>query len=291
MPPKLETLFDRCAANLAALRPELRGSVLCPICLRSFDRSAIGVNTDDGLSREHVPPSKVGSSLVTLTCRRCNSKHGSFLDGHFVQMIRSRDGTPVKGTIRHGDVELPMRLSGGVGEAPIDIRIHGGSDTALRDFSSGLAHWDGAEFELRTNLGYVKSNADRALLRMGYLALFERFGYRYVFSEAAAFARELIDGYHSDHLRRFLPQLRNLEETGIGRAVIVFPVPIDAKRTSAYLILLCIDSVVTRHHAVLLPGPTVSGASILQVLDDVRSRPMRVSLRSGRSLESFQHSR
>ncbi|SNT07669.1 hypothetical protein SAMN06309944_1984 [Micrococcales bacterium KH10] len=42
----------------------------CPICLSAGE-----------LTKEHVPPARLGGSVLTLTCKRCNNVYGGFEDG------------------------------------------------------------------------------------------------------------------------------------------------------------------------------------------------------------------
>ncbi|HYA18326.1 MAG TPA: HNH endonuclease [Bryobacteraceae bacterium] len=268
-------MFDRLAANLAECRHGSLDVVVCPLCLQRFSKSALA-GDPPALSEEHIVPKALGGTLITLTCRTCNNRQGSDLDGHFVRMIRSRDavagfGPELKGHVRVGDVSLPMKISWGDGSGPNTIRVLGGTEAALegfRDRAKSLS--DGDKVDLTFSLDYIGSNAQRAVLRIAYLSLFMQLGYRYVFSEAAAFVRVMIDGHHPDELWRFLPQLSEVADS-TGRPVIICPLG-DQDPPSAYLVVIRVS---TRHRVyyegAMLPGPLITKDSVLANADSILS--------------------
>lgn len=270
-------LFDRLSADLVLIRPEMQAQVLCPLCVRPFERAALGLKTDHGLTLEHIIPGAVGGRWVTVTCRRCNNNHGSALDAHFVRMTRSRDwldgdGSTLKGSVRIDDAVVPMKISWGAGARPNVIRVLGGKAEMLRRFREQI-EWmcEGSQVHLNFSLDYIEVNARRALVRMGYLSLFDRFGYSYALSEAATWVRKLIGGSDDDQLWRLLPQLGEVEQGGRAEQVTIVPVG-DERATVAYLVVMRIDARQTRHHAVLLPAPNVPEESAMTVLSDVGSQ-------------------
>lgn len=72
--------------NLGARALQKRGFLgeeyICPICCRIFDERAIRKDASDDycLTLEHSPPEKIGGTVLTLTCKRCNNMLGSKLD-------------------------------------------------------------------------------------------------------------------------------------------------------------------------------------------------------------------
>jgi len=57
--------------------------VKCPLCLDVFGRDALETGA---LTLEHPIPRKTGGRLRTLSCKRCNNKHGSRLDSHSLML-------------------------------------------------------------------------------------------------------------------------------------------------------------------------------------------------------------
>ena len=109
--------------------------------------------------QDHIIPSAIGGTGVTLTCRACNNEQGSRLDGHLVRMIRALDGLAgdrarqFKGTVTVEDVQLPMKLEWRKGEDANVISILGGTAATLRSFQDA-AHLlaDGNEIQITFTL-------------------------------------------------------------------------------------------------------------------------------------------
>lgn len=273
----VEGIFARLSADLALVRPEYLDQVLCPLCLRPFGRAAITDMGHDGLSLEHIIPRALGGTYVTLSCRRCNNRQGSALDAHLVRMIRTLDweegdGSSLKGTVRIGDAELPMQISWSTGEVPKTIKILGGKPKLIEEFQTmarGMGEGDIVNLTFRFD--YVELKARRALVRLGYLALFAQLGYRYILSEAGAFVRRLLAEGDIDALRALTPRLGNVKEERIQHHIVVSPIG-DGDVVVAHLVLIRTETLKKRHHAVLLPGTAIPEASALNVLAEVRTK-------------------
>ena len=65
-------------------KKELANTFICPICLKSFD-----ISDYDNITREHVPPEKLGGRPLLLTCKDCNNICGSSLDVHLINGIKN----------------------------------------------------------------------------------------------------------------------------------------------------------------------------------------------------------
>jgi HNH endonuclease len=279
MPSRIEQvagLFARLTNDLALVRPGCSDQVLCPLCLRAFGRAAISDMGDDGLSLEHIIPGALGGTYVTLSCRRCNRRQGSALDAHLVRMIRTLDwaagdGSTLKGTVQIGDAELPMEGSWSAGEEPTTIKILGGKPKLLEEFQTmARGMGEGDTVNLTFSLAYVELKARRALVRLGYLALFDQLGYQYVLSGAGECVRKLLAEGDIDALRGLTPRLSNVEEERVKPSIIVSPVE-DGNVVIAHLILVRTETLQKRYHAVLLPGAAIPEANALSVLAEVRT--------------------
>src|SRR5437667_10578715 len=82
-------LFSKLSGDLARTA-NYSNKVLCPLCLQSYSEDAIDLEEPE-LTVEHIAPESLGGKVVTLSCKSCNSTHGSRLDSHLVQMVRSQD--------------------------------------------------------------------------------------------------------------------------------------------------------------------------------------------------------
>ena len=103
MTAKLESLFRVYASDLARFAPELTDRFGCPLCYR-----VIGQTTDlrEVVAEEHIVPRKLGGRIVTLTCRKCNSGHGSALDAHLIQRVKVETRRlPLRARMRIGEGE------------------------------------------------------------------------------------------------------------------------------------------------------------------------------------------
>src|SRR5437773_72093 len=68
--------------SLAGTRPS---AFVCPLCAREVDRGCV--------SLAHAPSKRLGGRAVTLTCRRCNSRMGTWYEAHTVTMVRNRQAS------------------------------------------------------------------------------------------------------------------------------------------------------------------------------------------------------
>jgi hypothetical protein len=273
-------LFDKLATDLTSIRPDLGGkSILCPLCLRSFDRSALRIKTDDGLSPEHMIGRKLGGGRwVTLTCRKCNNRHGSALEAHLVHEIKVRDwsagdGSTLMGTVSIEGVDLPMTISRGAGQEPWTISIFGGHPKVLADFQELAGSMrDGDRVQLRFSLEYNQSKSQRALLRVAYLVMFNQFGYAYALSEAGAFVRKVIEGAEAEHLWRFLPQLGTVDGGGFAEPVSISSFPDDEGVVIAHFVLIRLERKQKYYYAALIPAATLREDAVIPTLSAIGSK-------------------
>lgn len=139
-----EEMFSRLAVDLAATRPGLVDSVLCPLCLRSLGRETLNSQGDDRLTVEHIVPSALGGGLITLTCKKCNNSHGSEVDAHLVQMVRAHnslagDGSTLRGSLQICGLKLPAQTAWGGEKGKKVIRIPGGKPEEISQLVRALA--------------------------------------------------------------------------------------------------------------------------------------------------------
>jgi len=105
-------IFAELSDDLARKTANLFNRVLCPLCLQAYSEDVIDLEEPE-LTEEHIIPESLGGKLVTLSCKSSNSTHGSKLDSHLVQMMRSQDSLAGSGTLplkgRIGSVETNCR--------------------------------------------------------------------------------------------------------------------------------------------------------------------------------------
>ena len=273
-------LFDSLATDLAAIQPELgRKFILCPLCLRPFDRRALRIKTEDGLSLEHMIGKKLGGRRwMTLTCRKCNNRHGSGLEAHLVHEIKVRDwsagdGSKLVGTISIEGVDLPMTISREADKEPWMISIRGGHPKVLADFQELAGSMrDGDLVRLKFSLEYSQAKSQRALLRVAYLVVFNQFGYAYALSEAGAFVRKVIEGAEAEHLWRLLPQLGVVNGGGFAEPVTISPIENHEGALIAHFVLIRLERKQKYYYAALLPAATLREDAIITTLSAIASK-------------------
>ena len=83
-----EKLFHAYSGDLSDCLPQFNGVFICPLCHKSFDKSSLA---KDELALEHCVPRCLGGKTLTLTCKRCNNKHGSKLDAQLLEWRERED--------------------------------------------------------------------------------------------------------------------------------------------------------------------------------------------------------
>lgn len=152
---------------------------LCPICLRPHN----DLNSDDPLTLEDAPPKSLGGSANTLTCKSCNNTAGYKIDFHLTERLREIDsGKFIPGT----ETEVKVKIDGQTVQGKITVA----EDGIMKMFySKKNNHPEKLEKAMERvkggkiiNMDFLKSrvipeNLEYALLKTGYLMMFERFGY------------------------------------------------------------------------------------------------------------------
>ena len=246
-----------------------------PLCIRTFDRSALSPDAKDGLTLEHIIPDALGGQWKTLTCKVCNNSHGSALDAHLVRMISAEnwqdgDGSTLRGSVSIDGVNLPMKIAWGGDGKPNLITVPGAKAETLDDFQTRMRTLqEGDEVQLKLNFNYIPARVQRALVRIGYLAIFDHLGYEYVLSGAGTRVRRIFDGDHDDELWNLTPRV-NVGDIQIKTPIIIAPLGQGAF-VVAYLLLIRIEVRKRRHFAVLLPSSIIPEASVFPVLSEIRT--------------------
>jgi hypothetical protein len=251
--------------------------VLCPLCLQAYSEDAIDLEEPE-LTEEHIIPESLGGKLVTLSCKSCNSTHGSKLDSHLVQMMRSQDslaglGTlPLKGRIGIAENQLPAQFD----VSDRTFRVGGGKPAVVDEIKNMFQQGRIDSIDLNFSLGYIPGRAYLALLRIAYLAMFRELGYPYILSPAAGVVREMISRSELPpaDLGNLMAELKNISP--VPREPLQF-VSLGDIGAIAVVITLFADS--KRHYAVPMPAPRASADNVLETLHNaitvlLASRPL-----------------
>jgi hypothetical protein len=149
------------------------------------------------------------------------------------------------------------------------ISILGGKPKTLEEFraiATGMS--DGDRVNLSFSFDYAELQARQALVRVAYLALFSRLGYKYVLSGAGAWVRKLITEGNIDTLRLLIRQLGNVDDIRVKSPIVFSPVA-NGHVIVAYLVMIRIKTSQRHYYAVLLPAPGITEDACLSVLADV----------------------
>lgn len=186
-------LFERGAEAFGKIHDYKRPVYVCPICLTGFTREGI-----DRLTREHAPPKSYGGRVLCLTCADCNSLGGSSGDAALIDHQRlSRifrgefgprdcllqvDGSAVNATIKT-DGETVILVAERERNKP-------GSHS---EFLAKTEELDSSsELQLTVQSRFSQRDRFLGLLRVAYLVLFARLGYRYILRSSLDIVRQQI---------------------------------------------------------------------------------------------------
>ncbi len=269
-------LFEHYRQNLNALlaadprltvKPARDDIVVCPLCFNKYFTLDDLQNGD--LTGEHIPPEKLGGTIVALTCRDCNNNHGALLDSHLVKYVRNIDAlmgtgpTYVDGiasTKDSGEFRIEFRSTGenrwellGVPQAS--------NVKHIENFTNEF-HSDDFSFKLTLRLGNER-RAQLSLVRSGYLTAFQYLGYGFLIN-----------------LGRLRHQFNNPDEDIFPIRSVIFPfeapsdfvgVNIVSKppEMKCYLIVFDVqaENGLLRRAGVMLPGPNVEDYAMFMNLE------------------------
>lgn len=169
-----------------------KDTYLCPICLRPHSE----LNASDPLTLEDAPPKSLGGSANTLTCKSCNNTAGHKIDFHLTERLREIDsGKFIPGT----ETRVKVNIYGETFAGTITVE----EDGTMTMFHSKKNNHPGRLEETMKqvkggniiNMDFLKSkvipeNLEYALLKTGYLMMFERFGYSLVLNSCFDIVRQ-----------------------------------------------------------------------------------------------------
>lgn len=260
---KRNSLFWNLAADYQKSCTKSESSVACPLCLTEYDLANVSE-----LTREHVVPSKLGGRSETLTCRKCNNTHGSNLDSHLINMMRSLDAIEGAGPITtsvtddKGKIAAELLLGAGTPDEPISIKIVGKASNmdAVQNLRNSMR--GEPTIELRMNFPVIPERYVRAAFRAAFLSVFKVEGYEYALSPGAEQVRTM--------LRTDAPLLKNVvmeafPERDPATDLLVMPASL-SDFGEYYAVLLRMQTKRTRYISVFLPGKHGSDWTALEAL-------------------------
>lgn len=198
---KREKIFGVLALNLNALIPEVKDTVVCPLCHSSHGRESL-LGEDPELTLEHCIPKSAGGKIVTLTCRACNNSHGALFDSHLKNMLLAQDAVEGIG----GTVDGTMSIEGHSYRCEVGLGRQGeksfqfmpimrASNPTERDAAFAIVEArrkSGASFAGKVTLRfrYNPFRSNLVLMKAAYLLMFRQFGYSYMFLQGPEFCAD-----------------------------------------------------------------------------------------------------
>lgn len=263
--PTVLSLFDIFSANLELYRKELGGRFMCPLCLRVFSREQIRSD----LSKAHIIPQFLGGRDWTLTCRACNNKVGTEIEG--CEAERANCGWALSGegleTTRAeiwyrkkrgkavGPVQTDMKKVriGGEERLNLHARPQGSNPIAWKlhnDIHSGrvpAGQWEG---EVRFRITRSPKRANLTYVHAAYLLMFHQFGYEWVFTPGAEVIRRQIMSPDEPIILLLAPALTNHQIRDDEIALLLVTEPADFR---SFLVVLPLVRGWPRRQAVWMP--------------------------------------
>jgi len=261
---RAHSIFAELSADLRRTTSHSSDGVLCPLCLQAHSEDALELEEPE-LTEEHIIPESLGGRLVTLSCKSCNSTHGSKLDSHLIKMVRCQNslaglGTlPLKGRIGISGNQLPAQFD----VRGRTFRVGGGSPALIDEVKDMFRKGRIESMDLQFSFGYVPDRAYLALLRIAYLAIFRELGYRYILSPPATVMREIIS--RSEHppagLGSLIAELRSISP--VPREPLQF---ISLGDTGTVAVVITLLAHGKRYYAVPMPDPGTDADKVLETL-------------------------
>lgn len=176
-------------------------AVACPLCLEIFYSYAISSEEKNFLTIEHCPPKELGGSPKILLCKKCNSDTGHSLD---VKLMEYYNVQPFNEQKEQSSVSLKSTM------------IESGDSSVKGTVQFKRLNDSTFEIDLLANDPYRKEKFDKvlkgetititykphttpsshlihtAILKIGYLLLFYKFGYRLILHDSYDLIRQQI---------------------------------------------------------------------------------------------------
>ena len=156
---------------------------LCPICLKEFTEEHLDVILKEHLTLEDAPPKSLGGKANVLTCKKCNNTCGIEVDAHLANRIKELDKTKF---FRNSEAKAKVEKDGISVNGTVIIDNEGTMKMHLAPENNNpellKKHIASVGPNVIINITFMPSKVDDdrlklALLKTGYLLLFEKYGY------------------------------------------------------------------------------------------------------------------
>jgi hypothetical protein len=172
--------------------------VVCPLCMKLFNRDGLRQIYNDSLTLEHIIPENLGGKKTILLCRKCNNETGGRVDNSYkeyqnaVSLLKKEDGASLDVNVLIGD-SLRSR-----GLLTYDKEKDGFSLDSIMDKYSydKLKTIYSPTKPIKLDLKFKSPTIQKAhvnLLKIAYLLAFQRLGYAYIMPGVHNIVRDQIN--------------------------------------------------------------------------------------------------
>lgn len=254
---KKKKIFEHYSTNLNWIKEktnvkfkiEFERGILCPICLDIFLENQLEISSENYLTLEHNPPDSLGGKANILTCKSCNNKLGHKCDVALLNYLLDQDFKNFKPNSKHrtilknpkGDKVTAIINWDNDGKLIIDVKGKHSNPKDLKNiieseekgifpnendpYSFFTSKWN-FEFE-SPNKGDMRL-ASIALLKIGYLLAFEKFGHIFLFNKNLDIIRKQILNPDENIIKDPFWINYNFPENLLGMSIIEKPKKLNA---------------------------------------------------------------
>ena len=279
-------LFDLFSTNLELVMKQngvdyddkLSGGMLCPICVEPFFETNLKDNGQNFLTLEDVPPKAVGGSVLTLTCKRCNSKGGHEIDHHLSKKIDETDfskfpkGSETKASFEVNGKKVRGKVSIDDSQT-INFQLsHKNNNTSDLDKFTKDLNPLGTKMTINVPITSQERKANLALLRAGYLKAFGELGYGFLLNDNLGYIRYQL--LHPEEEIIPEPFWLNMEypDSCLGINMLTKP-----QSLQSYLVVFDIlRNKIKRRVGIILPGPKNKDLAIYRQIQKIKEEKTEI---------------
>lgn len=163
----------------------------CPLCLKPHK----DLNSVDPLTLEDAPPKSLGGKPNTLTCKSCNNTAGTKIDFHLSERLKELDEAKF---LPNSSIRVQVQIDYETFQGTLNVDENGKASMYYSNKNNNpklLAEKVEKIPGSKISIEFLKSkvipeNLEYALLKTGYLLVFEKFGYSLIFNKCYDIIRE-----------------------------------------------------------------------------------------------------
>ncbi|MDJ1497608.1 hypothetical protein QNI19_32010 [Cytophagaceae bacterium DM2B3-1] len=221
---KRKRLFDIYSDNLKLLnysgliKIDLKfgKTFICPLCLNQFSEEALDTNLSNFLTLEDVPPVAIGGSPLVLTCKSCNNTIGSQIDYHLItqmqdlEFLKGQPSSPRDARVLINEdlgVKGTLKFEGN-GIYSVLISNDNNNPKIVADHISKIKKDEIVTTFFTKRKPILKEQIALAILKTGYLLMYHKLGYTYLFDKSFNYYRHILQNPKGNVNKIFFHQFK-----------------------------------------------------------------------------------